>query len=74
MVIDFSDKILLKETYTEMLGSWSKTLLKWMYGDDVKMVANLNEDDDLLGFCHTKSASILKKHLPPLPWGSAPRT
>ena len=46
MVIDFSDKILLKETYTEMLGSWSKTLLKWMYGDDVQMVANLNEDDE----------------------------
>lgn len=49
MVIDFSDKILLKETYTEMLGSWSKTLLKFMYGDDVKVVANLNEDDEELG-------------------------
>jgi hypothetical protein len=46
MVIDFSDRILLKETFTEMLGSWSKTLLKWMYGDDVKVVANLNEDDE----------------------------
>jgi len=46
MIIDFSNKKLLKESYMEALGAWSKTLLKWMYGDDVQMVANLNEDDE----------------------------
>jgi hypothetical protein len=39
-------KVTLNETFTEMLGSWTKTLLKFMYGDDVKMIANLNEGDN----------------------------
>ena len=43
MMIDFSERKLLKETWMEMLGSWSKTLLKMMYGDDVQIVANLND-------------------------------
>ena len=29
----------------ELLGAWSKTLLKMMYGDDVNVVANVNEGD-----------------------------
>ena len=28
-----------------MLCSWTKTLLKYMYGKDVNVVANLNEED-----------------------------
>ncbi len=35
-------KITLNETWTNMLGEWTKTLLRYMYGDDVKMVSNLN--------------------------------
>ena len=46
LVIDLSERKLLKETWMEMLGSWSKSLLKMMYGDDVNIVANLNEEDD----------------------------
>ena len=46
MVIDLTKKHLLKETHWETLGSWSKTLLKWMYGDDVQVVANVNEEEE----------------------------
>ena len=46
LVIDLSERKLLKETWMEMLGSWSKSLLKMMYGDDVNIVANLNEDEE----------------------------
>lgn len=45
LVIDLSDRIILKETWMETFGSWSKSLLKMMYGDDVKVIANLNEED-----------------------------
>jgi hypothetical protein len=45
LVIDLSDRKLLKETWMEDLGSWSKSLLKMMYGDDVKVVANINEEE-----------------------------
>jgi len=45
MVIDFTDKKLLKETWSETLGSWSKTILRWMYGDDVQIVAKVNEEE-----------------------------
>ena len=42
LVIDFEKKKhQLNETYQEALGWWSKQLLRYMYGDDVKMVANL---------------------------------
>jgi len=46
LVIDLERaKYTLNETWSEMLGSWTKTLLKYMYGKDVKMVANLNEEN-----------------------------
>tara|TARA_R100000005_G_C4947205_1_gene169226 strand:- start:394 stop:747 length:354 start_codon:yes stop_codon:yes gene_type:complete len=48
MVIDLTKKHLLKETHWETLGSWTKTLLKFMYGDDVKVVANVNEDEEVV--------------------------
>ncbi len=44
LVIDLSEKRLLKETWMETLGSWSKSLLKMMYGDGVQVVANVNEE------------------------------
>lgn len=45
LVIDLERaKVTLNETWNEMVGSWTKTLLKYMYGDDVKIVANLNEE------------------------------
>ena len=43
LVIDLQKKkTQLNETWDEALGWWSKQLLKYMYGDDVKMRANLN--------------------------------
>ncbi len=38
-------KVTLNEGWNEMLAAWSKTLLRHMYGKDVKMVANLNEEN-----------------------------
>ena len=47
LVIDLERaKVTLNETFTEMLGNWTKTLLRFMYGDNVSVVANLNEGDD----------------------------
>ena len=46
MVIDLSKKQMLNESFVKMLGTWSKTLLKYMYGDDVQVVANVNEDEE----------------------------
>jgi hypothetical protein len=45
MIIDFTKKRQLNETYSEMLASWTKTMLKFMYGDDVTVVANVNEEE-----------------------------
>ena len=45
LVIDLSERKLIKETFMELLGTWSKTLLKMMYGDDVSIVANVNEEE-----------------------------
>jgi len=46
MVIDLSKKQMLNESFVKMLGTWSKTLLKYMYGDDVQVVANVNEEEE----------------------------
>ena len=47
LVIDLQKKkTQLNETWDEALGWWSKQLLKYMYGDDVKMRANLNEEEE----------------------------
>ena len=45
LVIDLSERKLIKETFMELLGTWSKTLLKMMYGDGVSIVANVNEEE-----------------------------
>jgi hypothetical protein len=37
-------KQLLQESWLEMLGSWSKSLLGYMYGKDIKQVATLDGD------------------------------
>ena len=36
-------KQLLRESFLKMFGEWNKTLLKYMYGKDVKMMAKLKE-------------------------------
>ena len=41
MIIDFTKKKLLTESWLKQFGAWNKTLLKYMYGNDVNMVANL---------------------------------
>jgi hypothetical protein len=38
---------LLTESWMKMFGAWNKTLLKYIYGKDVDMIANLNEDQSL---------------------------
>lgn len=46
LVIDLERaKRTLNETEAEGIGWWTKQLLKYMYGDDVKMIANLNEEN-----------------------------
>ena len=46
LVIDLERaKTTLNETYDEALGWWTKTLLRYMYGDDINVVANLNEEE-----------------------------
>jgi hypothetical protein len=41
-------KQLLQESWLEMLGSWSKSLLSYMYGKDIQQVATL--DSNLLNY------------------------
>jgi hypothetical protein len=48
LVIDLEKKkAQLNETYDEALGWWTKQLLRYMYGDDVNMIANLNEEEEV---------------------------
>lgn len=41
MIIDFTNKELLTESWLKQFGTWNKLLLQYMYGDDVNMVADL---------------------------------
>ena len=49
MIIDFTDKKLLTESWLKQFGAWNKLLLKYMYGDDVNMVADLGAHKTLGG-------------------------
>ena len=42
--IDLTKKT-LNESFLKMWGYWNKKLLKHIYGDDVNIVANLNEEN-----------------------------
>jgi len=47
LVIDLERaKVTLNESWNEMIGAWTKTLLRHMYGKDVQVVANLNEEEN----------------------------
>jgi hypothetical protein len=53
MEIDFTKKKLLTENWLRTFGEWNKTFLKYVYGKDVNMTADLNahkmleeEEDD----------------------------
>jgi hypothetical protein len=51
MKIDLTrDPRLLTEAWISAFGEWSKALLKYMYGKDTKVIANLNEDEQSLKF------------------------
>lgn len=51
MKIDLTrDPRLLTESWMKAFGAWNKTLLKYIYGKDVDMVANLNEEEQPLKF------------------------
>jgi hypothetical protein len=41
MIIDFTKKGILTESWLKQFGAWNKFLLKHMYGDDVNMIASL---------------------------------
>ena len=43
--IDFSKKKQLNESLLKWWGFWNKKLLKYIYGDDTNIVANLNEEN-----------------------------
>jgi len=43
MIIDLTKKQPLNESWLKMLGSWSKSLLKYMYGDGVQVVAGVDQ-------------------------------
>ena len=57
IVVDLTKKGTLNESVLRMIGSWTKTILKHMYGKDTKMVGNVSlsdlanlvkeEDDDI---------------------------
>jgi hypothetical protein len=42
MEIDFTKKHLLTEGWLKTFGNWNKTLLKYIYGDNVQMTADVN--------------------------------
>ena len=42
--IDLTNKV-LNESWLKMWGFWNKKLLQHIYGDDVNVVANLNEEN-----------------------------
>jgi hypothetical protein len=47
-MIDFTrNPRLLTESWMKAFGAWNKTLLKYIYGKDIDMVANLNEENSL---------------------------
>ena len=41
MEIDFTKKKLLKESWMQSMASWNKTFLKYLYGKDVTLTADL---------------------------------
>ena len=46
MKIDFTrNPRLLTEGWLSAFGEWNKTILKYIYGKDVDMIANLNEQE-----------------------------
>jgi hypothetical protein len=50
MKLDFTKKKLLTESWMKTFGEWNKTLLKYMYGKDVNMVATLGNVSMPFGF------------------------
>jgi len=40
------EKGTLNESISRSIASWTKTLLKYMYGKDAHLVVNLNEEDE----------------------------
>tara|TARA_R100000322_G_scaffold157883_1_gene118060 strand:+ start:103 stop:489 length:387 start_codon:yes stop_codon:yes gene_type:complete len=43
MIIDFTKKQPLNESWLKMIGTWSKSLLKYMYGDGVQVIAGVGK-------------------------------
>tara|TARA_A200000159_G_C7300523_1_gene329896 strand:- start:453 stop:905 length:453 start_codon:yes stop_codon:yes gene_type:complete len=50
MEIDFTKKKLLTESWLKGFATWNKTLLKYMYGKDVNMVATLGNMNNPIQF------------------------
>ena len=43
--INLTRKHILSESLAKAWGEWNKTLLRYIYGNDVNVVANLNEEE-----------------------------
>ena len=47
-MIDFTrNPRLITESWMKAFGAWNKTILKYIYGKDIDMVANLNEENTM---------------------------
>tara|TARA_R100001015_G_C4600834_1_gene155766 strand:+ start:616 stop:966 length:351 start_codon:yes stop_codon:yes gene_type:complete len=63
LVIDLEKaKVTLHEGWNEMLGAWTKTILRHMYGKDVNVVANLNEEESSTKFKITGKYKDIKSY------------
>jgi|TARA_B100000123_G_scaffold230969_1_gene180583 hypothetical protein len=45
IIVDFTKKNRLNESVLRMIGTWTKTILKHMYGKDTKMVGSMTLND-----------------------------
>ena len=45
IVVDLTKKGVLNESVLKMIGTWTKTILRHMYGKDTKMVGNVSISD-----------------------------
>ena len=60
--IDLTRKQVLSESLLRAWGSWNKTLLKYIYGKDTNVVANLNEEDSVVEFKITGEYEDVKSY------------
>jgi len=60
--INLTSKHILNESVLKAWGAWNKTLLKYIYGKDTSVVANLNETEEGLEFKITGEYEDVKSY------------